>query len=174
MPRKLNNPYHHTTYAYNIKLSKWNSTILGPPDSRPSKLVEKIIERIRVQERLKRQATGTSLTSSIWPSSTAVKPNFKRKLQLARFASIVNQAMEVQNAGPQGLKGARAFRKAVHSVLSPANREHMAEEARRADRLAQDRHKKKLVIGGKTFSINEDDLSVVDEISGNKQITCVT
>ena len=74
--------------------------------------------------------------------------------------------MELQNAGPQGLKGARAFRKAVHSVLSPANREHMAEEARRADRLAQDRHKKKLVIGGKTFSINEDDLSVVDEISG--------
>ena len=28
-------------------------SIIGPPDSRPSKLVEKIIERIRIQERLK-------------------------------------------------------------------------------------------------------------------------
>ena len=41
-----------------------NSTILGPPDSRPSKLVEKIIERIRVQERLKRQATGKTVTEN--------------------------------------------------------------------------------------------------------------
>ena len=97
------------SYCNSYTLNFQNGTILGPPDSRPSKLVEKIIERIRVQERLKRQATGTSLTSSIWPSSTAVKPNFKRKLKLAGFASIVNQAMEVQNAGPQGLKGARAF-----------------------------------------------------------------
>ena len=114
---------------------------------------------------MKRQATGTSLTSSVWPASA--KPNLKSsRVGPSGFVNIVNQAMEVQNAGPKGLKGARAFRAAVHSVLSPANREYMAEQARRADRLAHDRHKKKLVIGGKTFSINEDDLSVVDEIAG--------
>ena len=99
-------------------------------------------------------------------SNFSLNIQHQKKSAFLGFASIVNQAMEVQNAGPQGLKGARAFRAAVHSVLSPANREYMAEQARRADRLAQDRHKKKLVIGGKTFSINEDDLSVVDEISG--------
>ena len=65
--------------------------------------------------------------------------------------------MEAHN----GLRGARAFRAAVHSVLSPANRQYMAEQSRRADRLAHERNKKKLVIGGKTFSIDEDDLSVV-------------
>ena len=51
---------------------------------------------------LKRQASGTSLASSIWPSTPSVKQTNKRKLKLAGFASIVNQAMEVQNAGPQG------------------------------------------------------------------------
>lgn len=69
-----------------------------------------------------------------------------------------------------GLKGARAFRAAVQSVLSPANREYMAEQARRADRSANERIKKKLVIGGKTFSIDEDDLSVVDEDVEKKEL----
>lgn len=70
--------------------------------------------------------------------------------------------MEAQQAE---LKGVRAFRAAVQSVLSPANREYMAEQARRADRSAHEKQKKKLVIGGKTFSIDEDDLSVVDEVA---------
>ena len=117
-----------------------------------------------MQERLKRQTTGLSLTSSVWSSSIKTRPLVKNKIRAPAFANIVNQAVEKQNAGPQGLKGARAFRAAVHSVLSPANREYMAEQARRADR--NERQKKKLVIGGKTFSIDEDDLSVVDDESG--------
>ena len=64
-----------------------------------------------------------------------------------------------------GLKGARAFRAAARSVLSPANREFIADQARKAGQRAHERHRKKLVIGGKTFSIDEDDRSVMDEDS---------
>ena len=73
-----------------------------------------------------------------------------------------------------GLKGARAFRAAARSVLSPANREFMADQARKAGQRAHGRHRKKLVIGGKTFSIDEDDRSVMDEDStqpGKQTIT---
>lgn len=84
----------------------------------------------------------------------------KPKHRLGGFASVVNRAMEAQSAE---LKGARAFRAAVQSVLSPANREYMAEQARKADK--SEKQKKKLVIAGKTFSIDEDDLSVVDEVA---------
>ena len=108
--------------------------------------MEKIIDRIRVQERMRRQATNLSLTGA-----KAVR------VKQPGFASVVNQAM-ARKAG--ALKGASAFRAAVHSVLSPANREYMDQQARRADRHAT---KKKLVLGNKTFSIDEDDLSVVDE-----------
>ena len=138
---------------------KQNEFVAGPPNSRPSKLVEKIIDRIRVQERLRRQATGLSLTG------TKIA-----RLKAPAFATIVNQAMARKGVAlPAGstaggqLKGASAFRAAVHSVLSPANREYMDEQKRRADRLANARIKKKLVLGNKTFSIDEDDLSVVDE-----------
>jgi hypothetical protein len=75
-------------------------------------------------------------------------------------ALLRKQAMQLPAAGGH-LKGARAFRAAAQSVLSPANRQFMAEQAMRADR--QERTKKKLVIGGETFSIDEDDLSVLDE-----------
>ena len=95
---------------------------------------------------MRRQATGLSLTGA-----KAVR------VKQPGFASVVNQAM-ARKAG--ALKGASAFRAAVHSVLSPANREYMDQQARRADRS---RIKKKLVLGNKTFSIDEDDLSVVDE-----------
>ena len=61
------------------------------------------------------------------------------------------------------LKGARAFRAAARSVLSPANREFMADQAHKAGQCAHARTRKKLVIGGKTFSIDEDDRSVMDE-----------
>ncbi len=134
---------------------------LGPPDARPSKLVEKILNRIRVQERLKRQGTGLSLSSSmsLQPSN---RPTLRGK---AGFASIVNQAMDLHSSS-KSLKGAKAFRAAVQSVLSPANREYMAEQARKADQSALFKTKKRLVIGGKTLSINEDDLSVVDEEAG--------
>ena len=126
---------------------------LGPPNSRPSKLVEKIIDRIRIQERLRRQVTGLSLTGT---------GNKMVRLKTPGFANVVNQAM-ARKPAPGALKGASAFRAAVHSVLSPANREYMDEQKRRADRLASARIKKKLVLGNKTFSIDEDDLSVVDE-----------
>ena len=132
--------------------------------------MEKIIDRICIQERLKRQTTGLSLASSSTWSYPLIRPKIlsnRNKFRPPGFANIVNQAMEKQSpVSPQGLKGARAFRAAVQSVLSPANREYMEEQARRADR--GDRQKKKLVIGGKTFSIDEDDLSVVDEESGNQ------
>ena len=130
-------------YTYS---KRYNALFLGPPNSRPSKLVEKIIDRIRVQERMRRQATGLSLTGA-----KAVR------VKAPGFVNVVNQAM-ARKAG--ALKGASAFRAAVHSVLSPANREYMDQQARRADRS---RIKKKLVLGNKTFSIDEDDLSVVDE-----------
>ena len=84
------------------------------------------------------------------------------RLKTPGFANVVNQAM-ARKPAPGALKGASAFRAAVHSVLSPANREYMDEQKRRADRLATARIKKKLVLGNKTFSIDEDDLSVVDE-----------
>ena len=114
--------------------------------------MEKIIDRIRVQERLRRQVTGLSLTGT-GNKMVRLKPG---------FANVVNQAM-ARKPAPGALKGASAFRAAVHSVLSPANREYMDEQKKRADRLASARIKKKLVLGNKTFSIDEDDLSVVDE-----------
>ena len=138
------------------------SHFVGPPSSRPSQLVQKIIERIRSQERLRRQATGLSLASNLTNS-----PATRGKRGKLGFAKIVNQAMDAQNAGADGtgLKGARAFRAAVNSVLSPANREFMDEQARRADRRKLEQRRKRLVIGGKTFSVDEDDLSVLDEDS---------
>ena len=135
---------------------------VGPPSSRPSQLVQKIIERIRSQEKLRRQATGLSLASNLTNS-----PATRGKRGKLGFAKIVNQAMDAQNASADGagLKGARAFRAAVNSVLSPANREFMDEQARRADRRKLEQRRKRLVIGGKTFSVDEDDLSVLDEDS---------
>ena len=73
-----------------------------------------------------------------------------------------------------GLKGARAFRAAARSVLSPANREFIADQARKAGQRAHERHRKKLVIGGKTFSIDEDDRSVMDEDSTQPGSTKLT
>ena len=145
-------------YSTKLKLSHF----VGPPSSRPSQLVQKIIERIRSQERLRRQATGLSLASNLTNS-----PATRGKRGKLGFAKIVNQAMDAQNAGADGtgLKGARAFRAAVNSVLSPANREFMDEQARRADRRKLEQRRKRLVIGGKTFSVDEDDLSVLDEDS---------
>ena len=135
---------------------------VGPPSSRPSQLVQKIIERIRSQEKLRRQATGLSLASNLTNS-----PSTRGKRGKLGFAKIVNQAMDAQNANSDGtgLKGARAFRAMVNSVLSPANREFMDEQARRADRRKLEQRRKRLVIGGKTFSVDEDDLSVLDEDS---------
>ena len=63
---------------------------LGPPSSRPSQLVEKIIDRIRNQERLRRQTSGLSLSNIISIQAAAKKPKLG-------FARIVNQAMEKQN-----------------------------------------------------------------------------
>ena len=146
--------------SFHTKLKSNN--FAGPPSSRPSQLVQKIIERIRSQERLRRQATGLSLASNLTNS-----PATRGKRGKLGFAKIVNQAMDAQNAGADGtgLKGARAFRAAVNSVLSPANREFMDEQARRADRRKLEQRRKRLVIGGKTFSVDEDDLSVLDEDS---------
>lgn len=130
---------------------------------RPSKLVEKIIEKIRAQERSKRSQGIASLANSVWAITQKIGRNNRSVVPVKpAFATVVDQALQRKlNPGPEGaLRGARAFRAAAQSVLSPANRQFMAEQARRADQLA---HKKKLVIAGKTFSIDEDDLSVVDE-----------
>ena len=53
-------------------------------------MVEKIIDRIRTQERLRRQNSGLSLSNIISIQAAAKKPKLG-------FARIVNQAMEKQN-----------------------------------------------------------------------------
>lgn len=139
----------------------------GSSSTRPSKLVEKIIDKIRMQDRLfRRQLTGLSLSSAVYAGQhNGFKGhNNNNGRAVSAFANVVNQVVrQNQHSSKAGLRGARAFRAAAHSVLSPANRQFMADQAERADRLAMERAKKRLVLGGQTFSVDEDDLSVVDE-----------
>ena len=60
---------------------------------------------------------------------------------------------------PTLFQGISKFRAVANSVLSPANRQYRAEQAKRAAD-AKDRQKRRIVIGGQAFSVDDDDLSV--------------
>jgi len=149
------------------------SDILGSPSTRPSKLVEKIIDKIRTQDReMKRQWSSISAVSLALSQSKKLGQlhnNNKNKKHIAglNFADLVQRAWSAHN--PQHSLGSvpeeqvvGKFRAAAASVLSPANRQFRAEQAKRAAdaRNCKDKNKRRIVLGGQAFSVDDDDLSV--------------
>jgi hypothetical protein len=83
------------------------------------------------------------------------------------FADLVQRAWSAHN--PQHTLGSvpeeqvvGKFRAAAASVLSPANRQFRADQAKRAAdaRNCKDKNKRRIVLGGQAFSVDDDDLSV--------------
>eukprot|EP00094_Tigriopus_californicus_P009871 TCALIF_09518-PA protein Name:"Protein of unknown function" AED:0.06 eAED:0.06 QI:947/0.4/0.5/1/1/1/6/0/681 len=154
----------------------------GSSSTRPSELVEKIIDKIRSQERLlRRQPTYLSCRSSQWASSASLNlpPGLASAMfsysshhnQFAipkassnnGFASIVGHAQHHQLAFKRQmqppLRGVKAFRAMAHSVLSPANRQFIEDQQEKSEKPPEDRT---LVIGNNTFRVDED-LKVIEE-----------
>jgi hypothetical protein len=59
-----------------------------------------------------------------------------------------------------GPKAVGKFRAAANSVLSPANRQFRAEQAKRAEKSG-DKNRRKIILAGQAFSIDDEDLSVI-------------
>ena len=104
------------------------------------------------------------------PSKNLTKSLAKiEREQGLNFAQLVQRAWSLHN--PQQTLGTvqeetapgNKFRAAANSVLSPANRLFRAEQAKRAadSRNCKDKNKRRIVLGGQAFSVDDDDLSVV-------------
>ena len=157
-------------FAENSKSIEF-ANVLGSPSTRPSKLVEKIIDKIRTQDReMKRQWSSISAVSLALSQSKKLGQlhnKNKKPFPGLNFADLVQRAWSAHN--PQHNLGSvpeeqvvGKFRAAAASVLSPANRQFRAEQAKRAfdARNCKDKNKRRIVLGGQAFSVDDDDLSV--------------
>lgn len=98
-------------------------------------------------------------TNSLFINSSNNNNNNNPNHSKLSFANVVTNANHQRLAYKSPLKGARAFRAAAHSVLSPANRQFMDHQEAEAERPTEDR---KIILGGETFKVNED-LKVIEE-----------
>ena len=121
-------------------------------------------------------AVSLAISQSKKLSQGLASKNLKKSFQKIEsdqglnFAQLVQRAWSLHNPAQQTLGTVQEetapgnkFRAAANSVLSPANRLFRAEQAKRAAdaRNCKDKNKRRIVLGGQAFSLDDDDLSVL-------------